>query len=352
MSLKKKLPAKKLINIGIFLIVYALLLFVADTFLNPYILRIINVIGINVILAMSLNLTNGFVGTFSLGHVAFMGIGAYISSILTLPVEKKAMMIPDLPGWLLNTELGFLPALLLGAVVAAFFALLIGVSVLRLKGHYLALSTLGFMVILQKLLVNLEKYTKGARGINGIPGHTNIWWIYGIALVTFVVLWHLINSRFGRSMKAIREDESAAQSFGINPFKYKLLAFTVGAVFAAIAGGLWAHVIQAITPGSFYYVQTFSIVMMVILGGAGSLSGSIIGATLITIFPEFMRFFERGEVVFGIQLPQLYGLSNVAIAVFMVIILIYRPGGIMGTKEINFKNLKMPRFLKPKANKP
>ena len=342
MSDSKNLLSGKNVIIIMFVIVYILLLFWMDKFINPYYLRIVNVLGINAVLALSLNLTNGFVGTFSMGHAAFMGIGAYFSSILTLPIDKKAMLIPDLPGWLINTELPFFFALCIGGILAAVCALLIGVCVLKLKGHYLALSTLGFLVILNKLLVNLVKYTKGARGINGIPPYTNVFWIYVTVLLTFIILWRLINSCFGRSMKAIREDEAAAMSFGINPFKYKLLAFMIGAFFAGFAGGLWAHLIQAITPMSFYYTQTFSIVMMVILGGSGSLTGSFIGAALITILPELMRFFERGETIFGVTLPPLYGLSNIVIAILMIIILIYRPGGIMGTKEFS---MKLPRFL-------
>jgi len=317
-----------------YLVILFLSLFISQQYLNPYYLRIVNIMGINMILALTLALTNGFLGVFSLGHAAFMAIGAYVCSILTLPVAKKVIMLKGLPSWLVNLELPFISGLLIGGIIAMFFAFLIGVIVLRLKGHYLALSTLGFMVIVSGVLINARTLTKGARGLNNIPPYTNTIGIYISLVIVLYIMYRFINSHFGRAMKAIREDETAAQSFGINPFYYKVLAFCIGAFGAAFAGGLWAHLITAITPMFFTYNTTFSIVSMIIIGGSGSISGCMIGAALITIFPEMLRVVEKGSVIFGYSIPPLYGISQIILSLIIILILVYRPGGIMGYNEI------------------
>lgn len=317
-----------------YLIIIFLILIICQQYLNPYYVRVINIMGINMILALTLALTNGFLGVFSLGHAAFMAIGAYVSSTLTLTVDKKVLMLSDLPSWLANLELPFIPSLVLGGIVAMFFAFLIGVVVLRLKGHYLALTTLGFMVIVEGLLINGKNLTRGARGISNIPPYTNAMGVYITLIIVLYIVYRLINSHFGRAMKAIREDEIAAQSFGINSFYYKMLAFCIGAFGAAFAGGLWAHLITAINPKFFTYNMTFSIVCMIIIGGSGSISGCMIGAALITIFPEMLRTVEKGSIIFGYSLPPLYGISQIILSIIIILILVYRPGGIMGYKEI------------------
>lgn len=317
-----------------YLAILFLILTICQQYLNPYYVRIINIMGINMILALTLALTNGFLGVFSLGHAGFMAIGAYVSSILTLPVAKKVLMLTGLPSWLANLELPFIFSLILGGIISIFFAFLIGVIVLRLRGHYLALSTLGFMVIVRGVLINASSVTKGARGINMLTPYTNMMGIYISLIIVLYVMYRLINSHFGRAMKAIREDEIAAQSFGINPFYYKVLAFCIGAFGAAFAGGLWAHLITAITPNAFSYTITFSIVGMIIIGGSGSITGAMIGAAIITIFPELLRTVEQGINIFGYSIPPLYGISQIILSIVIVLILVYRPGGIMGRKEI------------------
>lgn len=304
--------------------------------MNPYYARILSIMGINIILASSLNLTNGYAGVFSLGHGAFMAVGAYTCSILSLSVEKKTMMIPGLPSLITRIQLPYAISIVIGGLVAMGFALIIGYSVLRLRGHYLALATLGFMVIVNGLLVNLKGWTRGPRGLNGIPPFTTIWSIYISVLLVLYICWRFVNSHFGRSLKAIRENELAAQAFGINPFQLKMTAFCLGACMAGWAGGLWAHLITAITPHSFSYSLTFNIVMMVIIGGPGSISGSVVGAALLTVFPEIMRVFERGGSILGINLPPMYGLSNIVLAITMIVILFFKPNGLMGFREFQF----------------
>jgi len=306
-------------------------IFLAQSTLNDYYLRVLAVMAINIILTVSLNLTNGFAGDFSLGHAAFMSIGAYLSAILTLPVTSKATLIPDLPPWLGQMEVPFAVATVLGGILAALVASVVGIPVLRLRGHYLAVATLGLMVIVRVVAINWNTVTRGAKGINGIPAYTDLWWAYGWAVVTVYVVWRLVNSPYGRAMMAIREDELAAAARGVNVTAHRMLAFCVGAFFAGIAGALWGHLITAITPHSFAFLITFNVVVMLVVGGMGSISGSILGATLMTLIPEFLRRLETG---FSLGGHPLYGLSQIIMAVTITLMMIFRRQGLMGGREI------------------
>jgi len=323
-------------NALFYLLVLAGLLFVAQSTLNDYYLRILTVVAINIILTVSLNLTNGFTGDFSLGHAAFMAIGAYFSAVLTLPVAAKASLIPDLPPFLGQMEAPFIVATLVGATVAALVAVVVGIPVLRLRGHYLAVATLGLMVIVRSLAINWDMWTRGARGINGMPPFTNLWWAYAWVVATVYVVWRLVNSAYGRGMMAIREDETAAAARGVNVFAHRMLAFSVGAFFAGVAGALWGHLITAITPASFAFLITFNVVVMLVVGGMGSISGSILGAAIMTLVPELLRRFETGFTVGG---HPLYGMSQIILAVTIILVMIFRRQGLMGGREINLPRI-------------
>jgi branched-chain amino acid transport system permease protein len=312
-----------LLAIGIGLMLVAL----ARATLNDYLLSLINFIGIYAILAISLNITNGFTGLFSLGHPGFMAIGGYITAILTFPVARKSMFL-ELPPWLAGQELPFLPALLLGGLCASIVAVLIGLPVLRLKGHYLAVATMGFIIIVQVLITNLESVTRGPLGLNGLAALTNLWWVYPWVVITFYVGWKIKFSSYGRTMLSIREDELAAQCLGVKLFSTRVKALAVGAFFAGIAGGLWAHLVTAITPGTFSLVLAFNIVVMVVVGGSGSVTGSLVAAVIFSVITEFFRPLEES---YG-----LYGLGAISMAVILVLILIFRPGGLFGTREPGF----------------
>lgn len=308
-----------------------LLLAVAQQTLNNYYLRVLSVIAINIMLVVSLNLTNGFTGDFSLGPAAFMSIGAYTSALLALPAATKVAMHPGLPSWLQEFTAPFVIATIAGGLLATLVALVVGVPVLRLRGHYLAVATLGLMVIVRVVANNWQTVTRGARGINGIPAYTNIWWAYGWALVTIYVVWRLVNSPYGRSMIAIREDELSAAARGVRVFPTRLLAFAVSAFFAGAAGSLWAHQITAITPGSFSFTITFNLIVMLVVGGMGSISGSVLGAVLLTILPELLR---RVETTLAVGGNPLYGLSQIVIALLAAGVMIYRRQGLLGGSEV------------------
>ena len=291
---------------------------------DEYILSIINFVGIYIILAVSLNITNGFTGLFSLGHPGFMAIGGYVTSILTFPVARKSMFL-ELPQWLANLQLPFFPALIIGGTCAGITAVGVGLPVLRLRGHYLAVATMGFLIIVQVLIINWESVTRGPLGLNGLPALTNLWWVYPWVLITVYVSWKIKFSSYGRCMLAVREDETAAQCSGTNLFKTRVAALVIGAFFAGVAGGLWAHLVTAITPTSFSLVMAFSIVVMVVVGGTGSITGSFTAAIIFTVLTELFRPLEEALDV--------YGIGEVMMALILILILIYRPQGLFGSRE-------------------
>ena len=246
---------------------------------NSYWLFICYDIAINVILAVSLNLINGYTGQFSLGHAGFMAIGAYTAAVITNQFGELNLFLSGAV---------FLSALLAGGLLAALGGLLVGIPTLRLRGDYLAIVTLGFGEIIRVVLQNMNS-VGGARGLSVTHGWTNFFWAFGFAAVTVYVVTALVHSTYGRGFIAVRDDEVAASAMGINATKYKVTAFVIGAFFAGIAGGLYAHSKQFITPGGFNFMQSITFVVMVILGGMGNTVGVIIAAVLLTLLPEFLR---------------------------------------------------------------
>ncbi len=319
-------------------IFFGLLAFV-DFGTSSYTQRIVIGLCISIILVVSLNLSSGFTGVFSLGHIGFMAIGAYTAAILTLPLSLKGAYLPDLPPWLETIQLSFLPATLIGGILATLVALLLGASIMRLTGPYVGVATLGFLVIVNVVLVNWDSMTRGARTFSGVPPYTDIWWSGVWTVVTIYVIWRLARSSYGRQMMAIRDNYIAAQSLGINVLRMRLLAFCVSAFFTAVAGSLWAHFIQSFSPKAFLFVETFSIITMLIAGGMGSISGSVIGAVGITILSEVLRNAERGVNLGIIQIPPVYGASQILMAVIFILLIIFRPEGIMGKRELDFSHI-------------
>ncbi|HHW08400.1 MAG TPA: branched-chain amino acid ABC transporter permease [Firmicutes bacterium] len=257
--------------------------------------------GIYVILGVSLNLINGFTGQFSIGHAGFMSIGAYFGAIATV-----------------KFGLPFALALLMGGLVAALAGMLIGLPTLRLRGDYLAIATLGFGEIIRVVFLNWE-YVGGARGFS-VPRLTNFTWVYVIAVLTVVIIRNWVQSAHGRACIAVREDEVAASAMGINTTLYKVIAFSVGAAFAGIAGALYAHYFFLIAPHSFGFLRSVEVLIIVVLGGLGSISGSVIAAILLTGLSMLLANWPYPRLI-------IYSLTLIGI-------MIYRPGGLMGMREI------------------
>lgn len=255
---------------------------------NPYNLGIVIDIGINIILAVSLNLINGHTGQFSLGHAGFMAVGGYTAAKLTLVFSP---MVPEPLQPLL-----FLTALILGGLMASVAGLIVGVPSLRLRGDYLAIVTLGFGEIIRVIVQNMEA-VGAASGLKGIPKDTTLGWTFALAAITIYVVTALVNSTYGRGFIAVSDDEVAASSMGINPVRYKVTAFIIGAFFAGIAGGLYAHHKQFLSPTSFDFFKSIDIVVMVILGGMGRTAGVVIAAVLLTLLPEVLRSFADYRMI-------------------------------------------------------
>jgi branched-chain amino acid transport system permease protein len=253
---------------------------------SNYIQSIVLNLGIYIILVASLNLSNGFTGVFSLGHIGFMALGAYISAILTLPLRQKGSYLRDLPDWLAVVHLdlmvgtfprGFLAAMLIAGVIVTLLAILVGLVLMRLSGHFVAVATLGFLVIVRVVLINADEFTRGSRTFSNVTQYTDLWWVFAVVVLTLYVIWRIKFSAFGRAMFAQREDTAAAQSVGIVVMRPRLLAFAVSAFFTAIAGALWAHYLTSFSPKAFYFDITFRVITMLVIGGMGSVTGSVIG---------------------------------------------------------------------------
>ncbi|MBI3417887.1 MAG: branched-chain amino acid ABC transporter permease [Verrucomicrobia bacterium] len=254
--------------------------------INPYYLDVTTSVGINIILAVSLNLINGYTGQFSLGHAGFMAVGAYTSAAVTMFAGPRLLQMTGSNTF--TTELLFLAALLAGGMIAATAGVLVGAPSLRLKGDYLAIVTLGFGEIIRVVFRNIESLG-GALGLNGIPSYTNVFWTFSAAAVTVYVVVSTVNSTYGRGFLAVHDDEVAAEAMGINTTRYKITAFVIGAFFAGVAGGIYGHFKLTIDPKGFDFMKSIEIVVMVILGGMGNTVGVVLAAILLTILPEVLR---------------------------------------------------------------
>ena len=323
------------------LIVLAILIYFAENNLDAYNLRILNLGAIYVTLGVSLNLIFGFTGQFSLGHAGFMAVGAYVTTLLVLPPWYKEMIyILEPLVWpfsIMHTP--FIIALFLSGIFAALAALLIGLPVLRLKGDYLGIATLGFAEIIRIIANNIPQITNGALGIKGIPEFTNLWWTVGVAVVTIYIIKGLINSSYGRALMAIRENEIAAEVIGVNLTYHKVMSFTISAFFAGVAGGLFACLLTTIDPKAFMFIMTFNILIVVVLGGIGSITGTVIAAFLFNISLEYLRPIEAGFNVGPIVVPAIPGLRMVTFAALLLIVILYKQNGLMGGIEFSWNGV-------------
>src|SRR5579875_2231634 len=269
--------------------------------LDSFYTNTLYLIGINIILAVSLHLIIGITGQFSIGHAGFLAVGAYTSAIITM---KLGMPFPV--------------AIIVAGIVAAIAGLIIGIPTLRLRGDYLAIATLGFGEIMRIIFLNMN-YVGGASGMS--VTHMVTWpWVISCVIITIVVITNFTNSRHGRACIAIRENEIAADAMGINTTFYKVVAFVIGAFFAGVAGALYAHNFYIIQPTNFGFLKSFDILILVVLGGLGSMSGAVIAAILLTIISTYLSNYPEVRMV-------IYSLV-------LIVMMLFRPQGLMGTKEI------------------
>jgi branched-chain amino acid transport system permease protein len=323
-----------LIALAVLGLLYGLDFVFQGRLINPYVARIMMLSGIAITLAVSLNLINGFTGQFSIGHAGFMAVGAYSSAYFSVNygVKIAAALGDGTLGWILVLTI----ATLIGAGVAAVAGLLVGVPSLRLKGDYLAIVTLGFGQIIVVFLNNIEAIG-GARGYSGIPIVKSFFWIFLIAIVTITMVYNIVNSNFGRALISIREDELAAEAMGINTTRYKVMAFVISSALAGAGGVLLAHFDGYLNPKSFEFIKSFEILIMIILGGLGSIVGSVLGAILLTVLPEALRGFAQYRMV-------IYSL-------LLIVLMITRPQGLLGNTDV-VKKLGGRLWARFRNNKP
>lgn len=312
---KKQLTITALV-LGVFFILNIL---IGANILNRYITGLMILSCINIILAVSLNLITGITGQLSLGNAAFMAIGAYVSAFFSV-----------------NLKMPFLIAILAGAITAAAASIIIGIPTLKLKGDYFAITTLGICEIVRVLITNMD-IVGGARGFSGIPKKTTFTIAYFAAVFVIVIIVNIVKSTKGRAMLAIRENEIAAEAMGVNTTKYKVTAFFISAMIAGFAGGLFSHYTAFIQPNTFNFLKSIEIVTFVVLGGMGSITGSVIAAIVLTILPEALREFADLRMIFY--------------AATLVILMIFRPQGLLGTLEITdiiekLKNMNKHKKIK------
>jgi len=301
-----------IINIlGVSILFVVINILIQSGMLNSYISGILILVCINIVLAISLNITAGCLGQMALGHAGFMSIGAYTAALFT-----KSNLIPGVGGYVL--------ALILGGLVAMIIGVVIGIPALRLRGDYLAILTLAFCEII-RVLIEFFKFTGGAKGLTGIKLQKNFAIIYIIMLLCVFMMYTFMKSRHGRAILSIREDEIASESSGINLTFYKTLAFAYSAFFAGVAGGMYAHYIGILGAKNFDFNKSIDILVIVVLGGLGSFTGSAIGAIVLTILPEMLRGFNDYRMF-------IY-------AVMLILMMMFRPSGLLGTKEFSLTNL-------------
>jgi len=295
----------------------------------PYYARLIVLAGINIILAVSLNLITGFTGQFSIGHAGFMAVGAYSSAYLTVYYAQTwEHSLAGIVGAAFAHVLIFLLAILVGSIVAALAGLIVGIPSLRLRGDYLAIVTLGFAEIIRIVILNIDR-VGGATGFT-VPGYTNFLWVGAFAVITIVIVYNIVHSDIGRALVSIREDELAAEAMGINTTRYKVLAFVISSALAGMAGVLFGHFTSFLSTNDFQFIRSFEIIIMIVLGGMGSLTGAIFGAIVITLLPELLR-----------RLPGDFSKYRLVVySALLIIIMLTRPQGILGTREFGLSWLK------------
>ena len=348
----------KYILSAVFLVIAVALLAYLESNSNhySYAIAILERSAIFAVVALAMNLLTGFTGLFSLGQAGFMAIGAYTVAILTIPVAKRpdVYYINGIADFLANAYLPLPAALILGGIFAALVGVLIGIPVLRLKSDYLAIATLGFAEIIRAIIAapQLDRITNGSYGLKAIPAFPNIFWIFGISALCILLMVMIIKSSYGRAFKAIREDETAAEAMGINLFRHKQMSFIISCFFTGIAGGMLGVFMRSIDSKTFSLTLTYDILLIVVLGGLGSITGSVVGAFLLTALREWLRFFDNPLIIAGFSVPLFRsGFRMVIFSLILMMVVLYYRKGLFGSKEFSWDGIyNLPRSIRTKLS--
>lgn len=310
----------------------------AENWFSTYVIRVINTCCIFSLVTMSMSLVNGNTGVFSLGNAGFMCVGAYTTALLIMSPKLKGMifyLVPMQP-WLQNLHLPFGIALICGGLMAALAALLVGFPVLRFKGDYLSIATLAFSEILRVLILNGGSITNGAIGISKIPNKVNLWICFGIMFAVYAFLRLLMRSNYGKAFIAIREDETAAAAIGIHLFRHRLISLVISGFISGVAGGLLGSLVGSVDSSQFTYSYINQFLLMMVLGGTGSMTGAILGSFIVTGCLEAFRFMDN-PINFGLfQYPGFVGMRMVLFAIFLMVVVLFWDNGIMGAREFSW----------------
>jgi branched-chain amino acid transport system permease protein len=328
------------------LAITAFIFYVGEEVSSSSMLRTVLQLGtIYALVAVSMNLLNGFTGLFSLGQAGFMAIGAYTYAVLTIPVDKKANVyyLYGITDSLANVELPLWLGLIAGGLLAALLAAIVGAPVLRLKSDYFAIATLGFSEIVRIVVGSspFNRITNGSLGLNSIPGNPSYYTPFIVAAICIAVIVLLLTSSYGRAFKAIREDEIAAEAMGIRLATHKQMAFIISSFFTGISGALLAMYLGAITSTTFPIMLTYNILLIIVIGGMGSVTGSILAAFLVTAAKEWwLRFLDQTMTIGDFHVPLLRtGFRMVVFSVILMLVVLFWRKGIMGQKEFSWDGL-------------
>ncbi len=309
------------------------LLFLAETFLRGYYLRLVILFGVTSIVALGVTVINGYTNIFSLGFGGPMMAAGYASALLTLPPAYKSAVL-HLPLWLEQMQVSFPVAMLCGGIFAMLSSVVLLLPAFRLRGQYFILASMGVTIVTGNLAENFRSFTHGDMGLRSIPAFTNIWWTYGILVAVIYCIHRLMESKYGRALAAISRDPELAGVMGIDIARYTMLSFAVGSFITGVGAVLWVHLVLTMNPKAFNLVYVFQIVAMLAIGGIGTISGALVGAGVLTFGAELLAPVQEGFTVMGLRIPPVFGLVNVLMAILLVLIMIYKPRGIMNGREL------------------
>ncbi|ECL3644558.1 branched-chain amino acid ABC transporter permease [Campylobacter sp. BCW_6875] len=325
----------------IFLIASIIFIFTSPYIFGDYGLNIVNQIAIFIILAVSYNLINGVTGQFSLEPNGFVAIGAYAAALVLLSADAKndQFFLDGPSSFILAIQSNsFILALIVAGICSSLLALILAFAVFRVRGDYLAIVTLGFGIIIKIAAINFPSITNGSRGLVDIPQFSTIYWTGGIAIVAVILILNIVYSKYGRAMKAIRDDEDAASAMGINTFWIKTLAFSTSAFLEGVGGGLLACLLTTVSPTQFDFLLTFQLLIIIVLGGLGSTTGAIIGAILVIGGSEWLRFLDELNIKIdslNIDIQSTPGLRMVVFSIVLILVMLFARKGIMGYYELS-----------------
>jgi branched-chain amino acid transport system permease protein len=317
-------------------IVVSLIVLVTEMAQDDELTRIVTRMLINLVLVVALYIFIGNSGVVSFGHASFMAIGAYTTALLTIPVQQKAFVLPHLPGFLADAELSLLPAAIIGGLVAAAIAVVVGLPIMRLNGLAAGIATFSFLIVVHVVLINWDAVTRGTGSMTGVPIDLTPAKALVAALAAMAGGYLYQRSKLGRRLRASREDEPAALAIGVNVVRERTIAFALSAFFTAIGGALFGHFLGIFSPDDFYLSLTFTVFAMLIVGGVGSLAGAVAGTLTVTAAVEALLRLEQGVDIAGVHISGTTGLQETGLALFLLLVLIFRPAGIMGGREIRW----------------